>query len=220
LYNTNYRDETEVGLKLLQHLNLEHLLWHRHGDLHAVVVMVIIVLQLREPRRWQGPTTERALTLLADPSEDAALVEGMAAWHGSGRRILLLGQRGIHDELPQADGAVIGARAWRHLRQLPAEGGNVIISDEEVLVAVGAEPLDVLVGDWVEEVRPVDVPVVAWIEIDDVIIHANVYASNGSHRAGSGARGETDRPLPPANLHLHRSARGANGGGGGGWNRG
>jgi hypothetical protein len=195
LYNTNYRDETEVGFKLVQHLDLEHLLRHRHGELQAAVVAVIIVLLLREPRRWQGPAAERALALLADPSEEGALVEGVAAWHGSGRRLLLLGRTGIHDELPQADGAVVGARAWRHLRQLPAEGGDVVIGDAEALVAVGAEPVEVLVGDWVEEVRPVDVPVVAWIEIDDVM---STPVMEGKSPCRIRGEGETDRPPPPS----------------------
>jgi hypothetical protein len=34
----------------------------------------------------------------------------------------------------------IDARAWCHLRQLPAEGGDIVIDDMEALVAVGTEP--------------------------------------------------------------------------------
>jgi hypothetical protein len=87
-----------------------------NGELQPVVVVVIIVLPLREPRRRQGPAAERTLALHANPSEDAALVEGVKTGHGSGRRLLLLGRTEVHDELPQADGAVVGARAWCHLR--------------------------------------------------------------------------------------------------------
>jgi hypothetical protein len=68
-------------------------------------------------------------------------------------------------------------------------------------------------------VRLVDVPVVAWIDIDDAIIHANVYAGNGREVAvPAQARGRNRPSLPPANLHLHQSTRSANGDGG--WNRG
>jgi hypothetical protein len=68
-------------------------------------------------------------------------------------------------------------------------------------------------------VRLVDVPVVAWIDIDDPIIHANVYAGNGREVAvPAQARGRNRPSLPPANLHLHQSTRSANGDGG--WNRG